>query len=298
MKILVSGASGLVGQAVVHNLSSRGTEVFRLVREAASEAREIRWNPSEGIEDARKLEGMDAVIHLAGEPVAEGRWTDDKKRRIRESRVKGTKVLAEALAQMERKPAAFLSASAVGYYGSRGAEVLTEESAPGDDFLAQVCRDWEKATEPAAQTGIRVACMRFGIILSAQGGALTKMLTPFKMGVGGRMGSGEQYMSWIALDDVAGIIEHLLEKDSLSGAVNVVAPNPVTNKEFTKALGEALSRPTLLPVPEFALRLAFGEMADVALLSSQRVEPARLKQSGYVFKYPELNGALNHVLKE
>jgi uncharacterized protein (TIGR01777 family) len=299
MKILVSGASGLVGRAVVQNLSSKGAQVLRLVREAArDEAQEIRWNPSERIAEAGRLEGLDAVIHLAGEPIAEGRWTEDKKRRIRDSRVRGTQVLAEALARLERKPAVFLSASAIGYYGSRGAEVLRETSAPGDDFLARVCREWEEATEPAAQAGIRVAQMRFGVILSSRGGALPKMLTPFKMGVGGRLGSGEQYMSWIALDDVVGVIDHLLEKDSVRGAVNTVAPNPVTNSEFTGALGEALSRPTLFPVPKFAMRLAFGEMADIALLASQRVEPARLKESGYVFQYPELKGALEHVLKE
>jgi uncharacterized protein (TIGR01777 family) len=299
MKILVSGASGLVGRAVAQNLSSKGAQVFRLVRKAASdEAQEVRWNPSEGIEDTGKLEALDAVIHLAGEPIAEGRWTEDKKRRIRESRVRGTTILAEALARLERKPEAFLSASAIGYYGSRGTEILTEESAPGDDFLGRVCREWEEATAPAAQAGIRVVEMRFGVILSSKGGALAKMLTPFKLGAGGRLGSGEQYMSWIALDDVVGVIDHLLEKNSLRGAVNTVAPNPVTNREFTKALGTALSRPTLFPVPEFALHLAFGEMADAALLASQRVEPARLKESGYVFKYPELKDALNHVLKE
>jgi uncharacterized protein (TIGR01777 family) len=299
MRVLVSGATGLVGGAVSEVLSSSGAEVLRLVRRRPTDAaREIMWNPAEGVEDAGKLEGLDAVIHLAGEPIAEGRWTEEKKRRIRESRVDGTRVLAEALAKLERKPRALLSASAVGYYGSRGAEVLTEESSAGDDFLARVCRQWEEAATPAAQAGIRVVLMRFGIILSSKGGALAKMLTPFKLGAGGRLGSGHQYMSWIALDDVAGVIAHLLEKDSLSGPVNTVSPEPVTNREFTKALGEALSRPTLLPVPAFALRLAFGEMADVALLASQRVEPVRLKESGYRFKYPELKDALRHVLKD
>lgn len=299
MKILVSGASGLVGKAVVDRLSSRGAYVLQLVRTPPrDEAREVLWNPEKGIEDARRLEGLDAVIHLAGEPIAEGRWTEDKKRRIRESRARGTLVLAEALAGLERKPAALLSASAIGYYGSRGSELLTEDSRPGDDFLAKVCREWEEATAPAARAGIRVAEMRVGVILSSRGGALPKMLTPFKLGLGGRLGSGEQYMSWIAIDDVVGVVEHLLDAASLSGPVNTVAPSPVTNREFTKALGDVLSRPTLFPVPKFALRLAFGEMADTALLSSQRVEPARLKASGYVFKYPELKEALRHVLKE
>lgn len=299
MKILVTGASGLIGSAIVHNRSSIGDEILKLVRSTPKDQRlEIRWNPSEGIEDASRLEGLDAVIHLAGEPIAEGRWTDEKKRRIRESRVKGTRVLSEALARLEHKPSVLLSASAIGYYGARGSEILTEESAPGDDFLAKVCREWEEATEPAARAGIRVAQMRFGVILSTQGGALAKMLTPFKLGMGGRLGSGEQYMSWIALDDVVGVVDHLLEKDEMRGPVNTVAPLPVTNKEFTKALGLALSRQTLFPVPKFALRLAFGEVADVALLASQRVEPVRLKESGYVFKHPELKSALVHLLKE
>lgn len=297
MKILVTGASGLVGSAVVQHLSSGGVEILQLVRTPPRDpSHEVLWNPEKGIDEAEKLEGLSAVIHLAGEPIAEGRWTEEKKRRIRESRVRGTTVLAEALANRERKPSVLLSASAVGYYGSRGSEVLTEESSPGDDFLARVCREWEEATAPAAQAGIRVALMRFGIILSSKGGALAKMLTPFKLGVGGRLGSGHQYMSWIALDDVVGVIEHLLEKESVSGPVNTVAPAPVTNREFTEALGDALSRPTLLPVPEFAMRLAFGEMADVALLASQRVEPARLKETAYVFKYPELKAALRHIL--
>ncbi|HEX8175166.1 MAG TPA: TIGR01777 family oxidoreductase [Pyrinomonadaceae bacterium] len=299
MKVLVSGASGLVGSAVVSNLSSKGAQVLQLVRKTPrDEAHEIMWNPAEGITEAVKLEGVDAVIHLAGEPVAEGRWTEEKKRRIRESRVQGTRVLAEALAKLEQKPSVLLSASAIGYYGSRGSEILTEESAPGDDFLARVCRDWEEATTPAVEAGIRVAQMRFGVILSEDGGALAKMLTPFKLGVGGRLGSGEQYMSWISLDDVVGVIDFLLEKGSLSGPFNTVAPQPVTNREFTEALGEALSRPTFLPAPKFALRAAFGEMADVALLASQRVEPARLKSSGYVFRHTELRAALRDILKK
>jgi uncharacterized protein len=299
MKILVTGASGLVGSAVVRHFGQRADEVVQLVRGSARDnSGEISWDPERGVERAEKLEGIEAVIHLAGEPIAEGRWTEEKKRRIRESRVRGTKVLAEALAGLEHQPRAFLSASAVGYYGSRGPEILTEESTPGTDFLAKVCREWEEATAPAVNAGIRVAQMRFGVILSSEGGALKKMLTPFKLGAGGRLGSGEQYMSWIALDDVVGVIEHLLEKEALSGPVNVVAPNPVTNREFTKELGHALSRPTLLPTPEFALRLVFGEMADAALLASQRVEPARLKETGYRFKYTDLRGALRHILKD
>ena len=296
MKVLVTGASGLVGSSLTRTLSASGHEVFRLVRHEPKEASEIRWNPLESVEDASRLEGMDAVVHLAGESIAEGRWTDEKKKRIRESRVLGTTVLSKTLAALERKPRSLLSASAVGYYGNRGEEILTEESAPGKDFLAEVCREWEEATAHASSSGIRVALMRFGIILSSEGGALAKMLTPFKLGVGGRLGSGEQYMSWITLDDVVSAIEHLLADETASGPVNMVAPNPVTNSEFTKTLGRVLSRPTIFPAPEFALRLAFGEMADVALLASQRVEPARLKEAGYAFKYPELEAALRHVL--
>jgi uncharacterized protein (TIGR01777 family) len=299
MKIVVTGSSGLVGSALVPVLLSRSHEVVRLVRKAsqAGEA-EILWDPARGIQDVERLEGTDAVIHLAGENIADGRWTDEKKARIRESRVVGTRILSETLAQLERKPRALLSASAIGYYGDRGDEILTEESAPGTDFLAEVCREWEAATEAASKSGVRVVKMRFGIVLSSEGGALSRMLTPFQLGIGGRLGSGKQYMSWIAIDDIVGAIEHALEAAQLSGPVNMVAPNPVTNREFTKQMGRVLSRPTLFPVPAFAIRMAFGEMADVALLSSERVEARRLKDSGYTFQYPDLEGALRHILKK
>jgi uncharacterized protein (TIGR01777 family) len=298
MKILVTGASGLVGHRLVPSLESRGHEVLRLVRNAPASPKEIRWDPSKGTIDAAALEGVDAAVHLAGENLAEGRWTEEKKRRIRESRVKGTTLISETLAGLAQKPEVLVSASAVGYYGDRGDEVLTEESSSGRDFLADVCRKWERATEAAEGAGIRVAHMRFGVILSGEGGALKKMLLPFRMGVGGRLGDGRQYMSWITIDDAVGAIEYALENKTLRGPVNTVAPQPVTNYEFTKAMGSALSRPTILPAPAFALRLLFGEMADATLLTSQRAVPARLKESGFVFKYPEIEGALRHVLNE
>lgn len=298
-KILVTGSTGLVGSALLPELRSQGHEVFRLVRsQAKAGAAEIYWNPEQGIEDTVRLEGLDAVVHLAGENISEGRWTEEKKKRIRDSRVKGTRTLSDALASLKQPPRALLSASAIGYYGSQGDRILTEDGAPGSDFLAGVCREWEAATEPATQRGIRVLLLRFGVILTPKGGALSKMLAPFQFGVGGRLGSGRQYMSWVTLDDVVGVIKHALLDETISGPVNVVAPHPVTNYEFTKTLGRVLSRPTIFPVPAFAIRLAFGEMGDAALLGSTRVEPARLKESGYAFRHPELEGALRQMLKK
>lgn len=303
MKIIVTGSTGLVGTALVRSLLAEGHEVTRMVRGDSQTFRApgtaaVRWEPEKGTVDAAELEGHDAAVHLAGESVAGGRWTEEKKRRILESRVKGTRLLAETLAGLSVKPKVLVSASAIGFYGNRGAEVLGEESASGEDFLSGVAREWEKATLPASQAGIRVVHLRIGIVLSASGGALGQMLKPFKLGLGGRIGSGEQYMSWIALDDLVSIIKHALNDEHLRGPVNAVAPTPATNEQFTKTLGRVLGRPALLPVPAFALRLAFGrEMADSLLLGGARVEPARLKETGYRFAYPDLEGALRHVLK-
>lgn len=296
MKILVTGSTGLVGSALIPKLEAKGHQIIRLVRSESNDASAVFWNPGQGEINAAGLEGLNGVVHLAGENLAEGRWTDEKKRRIRESRVKGTRLLSETLAQLNRKPEVLVSASAVGFYGNRGDEVLTERSASGSDFLAEACREWELATQPAAQAGIRVVNLRFGVIFSSEGGALKKMLLPFRLGVGGKLGSGRQYMSWIAIDDAVEAIEFALTNETLRGAVNAVAPQAVTNYDFTKTLGRVLSRPTIFTVPAFATHLAFGEMADETLLASQRVEPQRLLEAGYTFKYPTLEAALRHVL--
>jgi uncharacterized protein len=297
MKILVSGSHGLVGKALMKSLTDDGDEVVRLVRhEPIFGAPEIWWDPGQGRIDAARLEGLEVVVHLAGESIASGRWTDQKKREILESRVKGTLLLSESLAGLSRPPSVFLCASAIGYYGDRGDELLTEQSAPGKDFLAKVCIDWEGATTAAIEKGIRTVHTRFGIILDDKGGALAKMLTPFRMGIGGRVGSGKQWMSWVSLDDVVSALKFLMGETSTNGPVNFVSPNPVTNAEFTKTLGRVLSRPTWFPVPEFGARLAFGEMADALLLSSQRVEPAILKSKGFEFRWTTLEAALRHIL--
>jgi hypothetical protein len=298
MKILIGGSHGLVGTALIKTLEADGHEIFRLVRHYPGAETEIEWSPDRYSIQLARIEGFDAVVNLAGESIAEGRWTEEKKRRIRESRVKGTKLLGDALANLSSPPKTFICASAVGYYGSRGDELLTEASTPGNDFLAEVCVEWEKATALASEKGIRVLNTRFGVILDAHGGALAKMLPPFRMGIGGRIGSGKQWMSWIALDDVVAALKFALTNEGLSGPVNFVAPNPVTNAEFTKTLGKALSRPTLFPIPAFGVRLIFGEMADALLLSSQRVAPERLKEAGYQFQYQQLEAALRHVLQK
>jgi len=297
MKILVSGSHGLVGKALTQALTDDGHEVVRLVRrERSFGSAEVEWYPDEGRIDAARLAGIEAAIHLAGDNIPGGRWTAQKKHTIRESRVQGTLLLSETLTSLSPPPSVFISASAIGFYGDRGDELLTEQSLPGKDFLANVCIDWEAATIAAAEKGIRTAHARFGVILDAREGALAKMLPPFRAGIGGKIGAGKQWMSWVALDDVVAALKFLLADRTIQGPVNVVAPNPVTNEEFTKTLGRVLSRATILPMPAFAARLAFGEMADALLLSSQRVDPAVLEDNGFLFSWPTLEPALKHIL--
>ncbi len=268
----------------------------RLTRSGDSAEDAVLWDPSAGTIDADRLAGVDAVVHLAGESIAQGRWTVAKKARIRDSRVKGTRLLAETLAGLPTPPGVMVSVSATGYYGDRGNELLTEESAPGNNFLAGVGREWEAAADPAREAGIRVVHPRLGIVLSTEGGALATTLPIFKLGAGGRLGSGRQYWSWISIDDVVGAVLHALATESLEGPVNVVAPDPPTNAEYTRTLGRVLGRPTIFPLPAPAARIMLGQVADELLLASQRVEPARLKESGYSYRHPELEGALRHLL--
>ncbi len=295
MNILISGASGLIGSALVKSLSEAGHAVRRLVRRAAGPA-EVRWDPAAGRLDAADLEGLDAVVHLAGENIAAGRWTRRRKARIRDSRAKGTHLLSRTLAGLADPPGVFISASAVGFYGDRGDRQLDEQSPPGSGFLAEVCRRWEAATEPAAGAGIRAVQLRTGMVLASHGGALAKMLPIFRLGLGGRLGSGRQYVSWITLNDVAGAVGHVLLDETLRGPVNLVAPQPVTNRRFTAALGRVLKRPTWLPAPALALRIVLGKMAEELLLAGARVMPKRLLDAGYRFRHPELEAALRHVL--
>ena len=295
MKIAIAGASGLIGSAFINSVEEDGAEVTRLVR-SSPKAGEIEWHPNQDAIEPGKLQGFDAIVSLAGENVAEGRWTDEKKKKIHDSRVHGTHLISEAIAKLEPKPRVFLCASATGIYGDRPDETLTEQSDSGGGFLAGVCREWEKATEPASQAGVRVVNLRFGPVLAAHGGMMEKMLTPFKMGLGGKIGSGKQYISWVSIDDVVGAMKFALKEETIRGPLNVVSPNPVTNEEFTKSLGEALSRPTMMAVPAFAARLAFGEMADEMLLASQRVMPKKLKDAGFQFEYPNLADAFRKYI--
>ncbi len=296
MRVAVTGSSGLVGSALLPHLSAQGHQVIRIVRAASTGGGSvIRWDPAVGTIELEGLADVDAVVHLAGDNIV-GRWTAQKKARILGSRVRGTRLIATTLAAMTPPPKVLACASAIGYYGTRGEELLTETSAPGAGFLSEVCRAWEAAAEPARQRGIRVVHLRIGIVLSPAGGALGKMLLPFRLGLGGTIGGGHQWWSWVAIADVLGSITHALATDALTGPVNVAAPTPVTNRAFTKILGAELRRPTVCPVPAFVLRAALGEMADAVLLASARVVPRRLTETGYRFQHPELEGALGHLL--
>ena len=293
MKVAITGSTGLIGSALVRSLEADGHQVTRLVRGQPSGPRQVAWDPTGGVIDAAGLEGHDAAVHLAGAGLGDHRWTDDYKAKVLDSRVAGTSLLAETLASLDRPPAVLASGSAVGYYGDRGDEELTEASPPGTGFLADVVQAWEAAAMPARQGGIRVALVRSGVVQSPQGGALKRLLLPFKLGLGGRIGSGRQWLSWVSLDDEVGAIRHVLGDESVSGPVNLTAPNPVTNAEFTRALGRVLHRPTLLPTPTPALQLVLGrELVSEMLLGGQRVLPAVLQASGYSFVHPSLEEAL------
>jgi uncharacterized protein (TIGR01777 family) len=295
-RVAVTGSTGLIGSALVESLRSDGYEVRRVVRSRpAPGSSDIGWDPTGGMLEAEKLDGLDAVVHLAGENLAQ-RWTDEAKRKIRRSRVEGTRLLAESLASLASPPRVLVSASGVGYYGDRGDERLDETSSPGNDFLAELVQDWEAATAPAASAGIRVVHLRSGVVLSPEGGALARMLPPFRLGLGGKLGDGTQWFSWISRDDEVAVIRFAMEHEELSGPINTLSPNPVTNAEFTETLGRVIGRPTVFTVPEFALNLLFGQMANDTLLASQRAFPRRLQEAGFRFRYPELEGALRAVL--
>jgi len=298
MRVAVTGSTGLIGAALVERLRRDGHHVVRLVRRAPSAADEVRWDPETRSVDGAALDGMDAVVHLAGENVA-GRWTDEKKRAIRGSRVESTRLLADALARRAHPPRVLVCASAVGFYGNRrGDELLHEGSSAGSDFLAGVVREWEEASGPATRAAIRVVNLRFGVVLSARGGALAKMLLPFRLGGGGPIGSGRQWMSWISLDDAVEVAVRAIADDTLRGPVNAVA-GAATNAEFTRALARALHRPAVIPVPPLALKLVYGsEMVDGTLLASQRAEPRLLLQSGHRFHHPELPDAIRAALAQ
>ncbi|MBI3405944.1 MAG: TIGR01777 family protein [Acidobacteria bacterium] len=300
MRVLISGSSGLVGTALMEALTKAGHSAHRLVRPVHRtnfpDPGDVSWDSVSGTIDKAAAEGSDAVVHLAGASIAAGRWSEARKHELRSSRVDATRSLVSCFEKVSRKPGVLISASAIGFYGSRGEEGLTEQSAPGADFLGILCRQWEGEAARAEELGIRTVMLRFGIILSPNGGALAKMLTPFKLGLGGRLGSGKQWMSWLTLPEVVSMIRFAIDTHGLSGPVNAVSPNPARNSDFTKALAAAVHRPAIFPAPPFALRLALGEMADALLLSSQRVLPTRLQSSGYRFLHPELSAAFRAVL--
>jgi uncharacterized protein (TIGR01777 family) len=296
LRVAVTGATGLIGAALVQRLRAEGHTVARLVRDPSrAAAGDVVWDPDAGTIDGAALEGIGAAVHLAGENVGT-RWTEDKKRRIRDSRIKGTRLLSQALAHLAHPPRVLVQASATGIYGDRGDETVTEESAPGTGFLADVGRAWEASSALADEAGIRVVKLRLGVVLSAKGGALERLLLPFRMGVGGKIGTGRQWMPWISLDDAVGVILRAIADERLRGPVNAIAGS-VRNEDFTAALGRALHRPTLIPVPAFGIRALFGQMADEALLAGQRAEPARLRALGHVFQHPTLDDALAAALK-
>jgi uncharacterized protein len=296
--VVISGATGLIGGALSASLQADGHRVLRLRRGGVTDADDIGWDPTAGWIDAPALEGVDAVVHLAGESIGEHRWSDEQKQRILESRVRSTSVLAGAVASRERKPRVFVSASAIGYYGDRGDDVLTEKSSSGNDFLSGVCRAWEAETQPAADAGVRTVRVRSGIVLDKNGGVLARMLLPFRLGAGGKQGSGKQWMSWIALADEVAAIRAAIDDERFDGPVNLVAPNPVTNLEFARTLGRALHRPTVLPTPLLPLKLRYGaELVETLLLVSQRVKPNELESNDFAFSYPALESALAAILR-
>ncbi len=295
--IAVSGASGLIGSALCSSLRTDGIRVLELVRrQVLDPEREVYWKPSAGEIDAARLEGIDGVVHLAGINIADKRWTPEFKQQIVDSRVKGTELLAGAIAGLQRKPRTLVMASAIGFYGNRADEVMTEQSPPGDDFLAKTCVLWESAGQPAWEAGVRVVQLRIGVVMSPEGGALAELLPKFNLGGGATLGDGKQWMSWVALPDVVGALRFCLDNEGVHGAVNGTAPGAVTNREFTKTLAGVLNRPALLTLPKFAVRAMFGEMGDALLLSSTRVAPERLEQAGFRFKHPALEPALRALL--
>ena len=296
MKVLITGASGLIGTALQRSFAVKGCEMLLAGRGEPKSANEIQFEAETGFGEPERLDGIDVAINLAGEPIS-GRWTDEKKRKIRDSRVYGARSVVEALSQLKSKPKVLVSASGIGYYGDRGDDVMTEMSGAGDTFLANVCRDWEAEARRAEDLGIRTVLLRTGVVLSKDGGALAEMLTPFKFGVGGIIGSGKQWMSWIALEDIVSVYERAVEDETMRGAFNACSPDPVTNERFTKVMGSVLYRPTILPLPEFAVNFLFGEMGDALLLDSTRATPKRLQDIGFEFKFTDLESALKHELE-
>jgi len=296
MRVLITGASGLVGRELQKSFAAKGYDMLLASRSEPADEQHIQWTVEEGFAEPEKLEGLDAVVHLAGENVSGLRWTEEKKRSIRDSRVLGTRNVVTAISKLKNRPKVFVASSAIGFYGERGDEEITESSAAGDNFLAEVSKAWESESRRAEDAGIRTVLLRTGIVLTKEGGALGTMLTPFKLGVGGVVGSGKQWMSWISMEDHIAVINYVIENENIRGAVNSVSPNPVTNEEFTKTLGEVLYRPTFLPLPEFAVSMVFGEMGDALLLASTKVLPKRLEDAGFQFKYPQLKPAIENAV--